>query len=821
MTSAADSWNIERQWDYACDNFFNVKVRGDIAYCTTTYGLVLVDVSDPAEPEIFQRIPFEGAGLGMELIGTLLYICDNEAGLRIFSIADPELPVEIGRCPDLPNPIRLQVRDTLAFVSNYRAGLGIVSIADPYHPERIGWLNVGGDCDDVALYEDYALMACGSLKLIDIEDPEQPEQVALFPNMTTSEIEIRDHYYFTNNFSIYNIEDPFEPRQVYDHDGAGSWAGGGFDFQDNLIFILNTRPRDYCLQCYNLSNVESPRFLGGCNPFYGSGIGIDGIDLEYEEGYCYITYGEDGFSICDLRDIDNAEEVGVIINPADFVDVAYYEDYVYAADENRAWIYIFSVADPIHPELVGYVRYDNIDYYLPIDFGPIVVEEDLMFSVEKYRYYVDDERFEREGLYIYSLENPEQPDELGFVEHIGLPVNEMVFDDGYIYTAGSSGHFTAINVDDPTNPFITDYYGVSRYRTLGIDIQDSLIMLISDDSLVTYDKSNLDSIHVISRQILREYYRLRDILIVGDYAYITFSGHEWMSVVSIEDPEHPEEVYFTDELGSYGYKLDYHDGFLLISEMYSGMEVYSLEDPERPQLAGRFNTPDRANHAIFKDEMILVADRCNFGIYDASAIFSAWYLGLSEESHDFGEVYIDSSALWELTIRNMSDRDREVTNITTDSEAFSCPFDHSFTLRANSDTSFTINFTPSVDTAYTCIMNIVSGEHTLDVMLTGQGKEYSNINDAPTVIYDFALQQSYPNPFNHSTTIRFDLPHTSQISITLTDLTGRRIATLLDDRLTAGQHQLTWDAKDYPAGMYLCRMEADGFRKVRKIALVK
>ena len=61
-----------------------------------------------------------------------------------------------------------------------------------------------------------------------------------------------------------------------------------------------------------------------------------------------------------------------------------------------------------------------------------------------------------------------------------------LFDDGYIYTAGSSGHFTAINVDDPTNPFITDYYGVSRYRTLGIDIQDSLIMLISDDSLVTY-----------------------------------------------------------------------------------------------------------------------------------------------------------------------------------------------------------------------------------------------------------------------------------------------------------------------------------------------
>jgi len=55
----------------------------------------------------------------------------------------------------------------------------------------------------------------------------------------------------------------------------------------------------------------------------------------------------------------------------------------------------------------------------------------------------------------------------------------------------------------------------------------------------------------------------------------------------------------------------------------------------------------------------------------------------------------------------------------------------------------------------------------------------------------------------------------------LTDLTGRRIATLLDDRLTAGNHHLTWDAKDYPAGMYLCRMEAGGFRKTMKMVLVK
>ena len=85
----------------------------------------------------------------------------------------------------------------------------------------------------------------------------------------------------------------------------------------------------------------------------------------------------------------------------------------------------------------------------------------------------------------------------------------------------------------------------------------------------------------------------------------------------------------------------------------------------------------------------------------------------------------------------------------------------------------------------------------------------------------FILHSPYPNPFNSLTIIRFDLPRTSHVSITFTDLTGRRIATLLNDRLTAGNHHLIWDAKDCPAGVYLCRMEANGFRKVRKMVLVR
>ncbi len=85
----------------------------------------------------------------------------------------------------------------------------------------------------------------------------------------------------------------------------------------------------------------------------------------------------------------------------------------------------------------------------------------------------------------------------------------------------------------------------------------------------------------------------------------------------------------------------------------------------------------------------------------------------------------------------------------------------------------------------------------------------------------FTLHPAYPNPFNSTTSLRFDLPHSSHVSITLTDLTGRQVATLLEDRLTAGRHRLTWNAKDYPAGMYLCRLQAGSFATTRKMIIIK
>lgn len=95
-------------------------------------------------------------------------------------------------------------------------------------------------------------------------------------------------------------------------------------------------------------------------------------------------------------------------------------------------------------------------------------------------------------------------------------------------------------------------------------------------------------------------------------------------------------------------------------------------------------------------------------------------------------------------------------------------------------------------------------------------------NDEITEIpAEFQLHQNYPNPFNPSTTIRYDVRENAHVTITVYDLTGRRVAELVDRPHAAGTHQVEWNANDLASGVYLYRIEAGSFSAVRSLTLIK
>jgi hypothetical protein len=86
---------------------------------------------------------------------------------------------------------------------------------------------------------------------------------------------------------------------------------------------------------------------------------------------------------------------------------------------------------------------------------------------------------------------------------------------------------------------------------------------------------------------------------------------------------------------------------------------------------------------------------------------------------------------------------------------------------------------------------------------------------------EYALQQNYPNPFNPVTQINFSLPEMTKVEISVYNLMGQEVATLLDRTMSIGHHTVTFDASQMSSGVYFYKMKTTNYEQVMKMILVK
>ena len=105
-------------------------------------------------------------------------------------------------------------------------------------------------------------------------------------------------------------------------------------------------------------------------------------------------------------------------------------------------------------------------------------------------------------------------------------------------------------------------------------------------------------------------------------------------------------------------------------------------------------------------------------------------------------------------------------------------------------------------------------------------KSTTGIEDKIEMPDNFKLAQNYPNPFNPSTTISYSLAERSNVAITIFDLSGRIINTLVDGMMEAGTHNVTWHAvnsfgESLPSGVYFYSMKTEGFTSTKSMTIMK
>ncbi|HKJ82339.1 MAG TPA: T9SS type A sorting domain-containing protein, partial [Ignavibacteriaceae bacterium] len=117
---------------------------------------------------------------------------------------------------------------------------------------------------------------------------------------------------------------------------------------------------------------------------------------------------------------------------------------------------------------------------------------------------------------------------------------------------------------------------------------------------------------------------------------------------------------------------------------------------------------------------------------------------------------------------------------------------------------------------------IVVATHGRGVWSVPENEVVTGIETNTSVIpTNYSLSQNYPNPFNPSTKIKFNLPSSSNVKLTIYDITGRKVTDLVNQELSAGVHTVDFDASNISSGVYFYRIQAGSFVQSKKMILMK
>jgi hypothetical protein len=125
--------------------------------------------------------------------------------------------------------------------------------------------------------------------------------------------------------------------------------------------------------------------------------------------------------------------------------------------------------------------------------------------------------------------------------------------------------------------------------------------------------------------------------------------------------------------------------------------------------------------------------------------------------------------------------------------------------------------------------NINTANNTVTFSSDAIGNFFILTGDSPTsvvttgdlIVDNFQLLQNYPNPFNPSTTINFTIAKQSNVSLSVFNLLGQKVADLVNGNMESGNYNVRFDASNLSSGVYLYQLRTDGATIVKKMQLLK
>jgi len=288
------------------------------------------------------------------------------------------------------------------------------------------------------------------------------------------------------------------------------------------------------------------------------------------------------------------------------------------------------------------------------------------------------------------------------------------------------------------------------------------------------------------------------------------------------EPGDSLQVFFKNDLGNW-----------ILVQGYPGEPLHDFQ----PEIIDIETAPNGGGTYMFSQFQIQIRSRggANPTIPNDDWFMDNIYLGVpapaiasSQDSVFFGTTLVGDTSSVEIQIHNVGVQSLAVSQVLGSGGIFSAEPD-SFTVNMGSGQVVNVSFAPQAQGNYSGWIRFVSNDpvnDTLSVYVEGTGDQVTGIDEGTNIPKTFAVSPNYPNPFNPTTTIKYQLPQTSDVQLSIFNVLGQKVRTLVNAQIEAGYHSTEWDGRNdlgaqVGSGIYIYRFSAGDYLRVQKMIMLK
>ena len=570
-TSEADlDADALRPIGHVCGAATTIAVEGKLALLGLSYELVLLDITDPSQPEWRSALPISVDDLIVH--GDYLYAA-GRAGLTIVDIAELSAPIVVSAVPTIETATGVAVVAPYAYLVDLTS-LWVVNITDPTHPAVASSLQVAGGIKDLEIDGAYAYMATHSgLHVVDVTDPHRPTPAGFFSTRLSAQELVLDgaFAYLADYETLYllDLATPSAPREVTRFPLAG--LVGRMRRVEELLYVANG---EFGLRVFS---IASPDHVVELTAYPSAGLALD---VWVEDGYVYVVGCDEGLRILAADPIAQWVEVGAFESLGIVFDIAVERGYLYALSGWNNTLHLIAVDDPAQAQA-------HVHHLFPEGvYGFSIVDERAYLATES-------------GLHIYDMQTPAAP---ALLAHVPASCEAVTVAGRYGFISNAGRDLLVVDLARP-KPAV-----IQRYRAWG---NADKLVVAGDLAYLVDPRGDVRIVAIGETGDLAERSLLQlptpaVRLALLDRNWLVVATHAMILVVDVADPTIPI-IVAAYPVAAHTIDLVVENRYLYVANMKYGIQLFDAADPRHLREVGVHPVPGGAYRLAVRDGTVYIA----------------------------------------------------------------------------------------------------------------------------------------------------------------------------------------------------------------------